>query len=49
MKKLLLETGVIGNLGLTSSLATAAAGMISSTQDTLFIKNIDVSKNGYNT
>lgn len=31
LKKLLLETGVIGNLGLTSSLATAAAGMISQT------------------
>eukprot|EP00347_Sterkiella_histriomuscorum_P023395 403334798 len=42
LKKLLLETGVIGNLGLTSSLATAAAGMISQTQDTLFIKNNDI-------
>ncbi|CDW86486.1 UNKNOWN [Stylonychia lemnae] len=49
LKKLLLETGVIGNLGLTSSLATAAAGMISSTQDTQYLKNIDLSKTGQNT
>jgi hypothetical protein len=31
LKKLLLETGVLGGMCMTASLATAAAGMISST------------------
>ncbi len=46
LKRLLLETGILGGISLAgqSSLATAAAGMISTTLDTQFKSDTHQSK-----